>query len=243
MKEVTITASTRQTGGKGFARRVRFAGAIPGVVYGPETKPAAISITEKEFRSALKNAGGVHGSIFTLSVDGQQSKVIVREIQRDPLTSKVTHVDFHAISMNKPIHIEIPINFIGIAKGVKAEGGIMQVVMRDLEIACLPVNIPEHFEIDVSELNIGDSVHVRDLSIPNAEILSDASNVIVVISAPTVIKVETPTAEAAEAAATAAAAEAAPAEGGKADAKGGAGKADAKGGAAKDAGKKDDKKK
>lgn len=257
MKEITITASPRQSGGKGFARRVRIAGNIPGVVYGPETQPSAIAVSEREFRTALKTAGGVHGSIFTLNVDGRQSKVIVREIQRDPLTSRVTHIDFHAISMNKPIHIEIPINFTGIAKGVKSEGGIMQVVMRDIEIACLPVNIPEHFEVDVSELGIGDSIHVRNLAIPNAEILADPSNVVVVISAPTIIKVETPVAEAAvtaegEVAEGAAVEGAAPAEAGKEGKEGKEagkkeakepGKREAKEPGKKEEGKKEDKKK
>jgi len=220
MKEINITANARQTGGKGFARRVRGTGNVPAIVYGPEKQPTAIAVSERELRGALKTAGGVHGSIFTLNLDGQQSKVIVREIQRDPLTSRMVHVDFHAISMNKPIDIEIPINFTGLAKGVKSEGGIMQVLMRDIEISCLPVNIPEHFEVDVTELGIGDSIHVRDLSIPNVQILADPSNVVVVISAPTIIKVETPAVEAVpaegEAVEGAAAAEgAAPAEAGK----------------------------
>jgi large subunit ribosomal protein L25 len=122
--------------------------------------------------------------------------------------------------MNKPIKIEIPINMTGVSKGVKSEGGIMQILMRDLEISCLPVNIPEHFELDVSELGIGDSIHVRNLSIPNVDILSEPSNVVVVIVAPTIIKAEATTAEAAlaaegEAAEGAPAAGAAPAEAGK----------------------------
>jgi large subunit ribosomal protein L25 len=220
MKDISITASSRQAGGKGMARRTRGAGNIPGVVYGPEVKPMSITLSEREFRNALKTAGGTHGSIFTLNVDGQASKVIVREVQRDPITSRLIHVDFHAISMNKPIKIEIPINLTGISKGVKSEGGIMQILMRDLEISCLPVNIPEHFEIDVSELGIGDSIHVRNLSIPNVDILSEPSNVVVVIVAPTIIKAEATTAEAAlaaegEAAEGAPAAGAAPAEAGK----------------------------
>jgi len=223
MKEINITAASRQTGGKGFARRVRGTGNIPAIVYGPEKQPTAIAVSERELRGALKTAGGVHGSIFTLNLDGQQSKVIVREIQRDPLTSRMVHIDFHAISMTKPINIEIPVNFTGLAKGVKSEGGIMQVLMRDIEISCLPVNIPEHFSVDVSELGIGDSIHIRDLSIPNVHILADPSNVIVVISAPTIIKTETVAAEAVpaegEVVEGAATEGAAPAEAGKEGAK------------------------
>lgn len=240
MKEINITANSRQTGGKGFARRVRVTGNIPAIVYGPEKQPTPIAVNEKDLRGALKTAGGVHGSIFTLNVDGQQSKVIVREIQRDPLTSRMVHIDFHAISMNKPINIEIPIRFTGLAKGVKSEGGIMQVLMRDIEISCLPVNIPEQFEVDVTELGIGDSIHVRDISIPNVQILAEPSNVMVVISAPTIIKAEATAAEAVpaegEAAEGAAAEGAAPAEAGKEGAKKEAGK-EAAGGKKEAAGK------
>jgi large subunit ribosomal protein L25 len=191
MKEIAIPANRREGLGKGPARRARFAGTIPAVVYGPEITPLSIAVREQDFRAALKAAGG-ESTIYTLMLDGQANKVIIREIQRDPLTSRIIHLDFHAISMNKPIDIRIPLHFVGTPKGVKSEGGIMQVLIRDLEISCLPVNIPEHVEIDVTELGIGDSIHVRNLNIPNVEILADASSTVVVISAPTIIKVETP---------------------------------------------------
>jgi large subunit ribosomal protein L25 len=158
-------------------------------------------------------------------------------MQRDPLTSRVLHVDFHAISMNRPINIEVPVHLVGISIGVKAEGGIMQILQREIEISCLPTNIPEHVEVDVSNLSIGDSIHVRDISIPNVEILTEASSTVVVISAPTVIKTET---VAAEGAAVEGEAGAAPAEGAAAP---GAAPGDAaKAGDKKDAGKPGDKK-
>ncbi|MFZ1685397.1 MAG: 50S ribosomal protein L25/general stress protein Ctc, partial [Candidatus Zixiibacteriota bacterium] len=187
MKDVAIAASSRQTVGKGFARRARVEGNVPGVMYGPELKPVSVVVNEREFRRAMKASGG-ESTIFTLNVDGQANKVIIREIQKDPVTSKLVHIDFHAISMNRPIHIDIPLHYVGTAIGVKAEGGIMQVVMRELAISCLPTNIPEHVEVDVSNLGIGDSIHVRDLKIENVNIMADQSQTIVVISAPTVIK-------------------------------------------------------
>ncbi len=193
MKDVMIAASARTVDGKGGARRTRAEGRIPGVIYGPETEPKAVAVEEKEMRRAMKMGSGA-GQIYTMAIDGVQTKVVLRDIQRDPLTTRALHIDFHAISMTRPINISIPIHFTGIAKGVKSEGGIMQVTQRELEIACLPVNIPDHFEVDVSELGIGDSIHVRDISIPNVKFLDELDQTIVVISAPTIIKSELPAA-------------------------------------------------
>ena len=211
MKEILMTAVPRTDTGKGAARRIRREGKIPGVVYGPELEPIPIEITEQEFRKAVKAAGG-ESAIYTLRVDGREEKVILREMQRHPVTSRVLHVDLHAISMNKPIHLSVPIHFVGTPVGVKTEGGVMQTLMRELEIACLPKDIPEHFEVDVSQLKVGDSIHVRDLSIPNAEILDEPERTVVVIGAPTVTKAAAAEAEEA-AAAEAPAEEAAEAEG------------------------------
>lgn len=214
MREIPITVQRRQDIGKGVARQIRMAGRIPGVVYGPETEPIPVSVEEREFRTAMRHASS--GSILNLSLDGKETKAVLREMQRDPVTSRVLHIDFHAISMNKPIHVAIPIHFVGTPVGVKVDGGIMQATMREIEISCLPINIPEHLEVNVSELRIGDSIHVGNVSIPNATILVDAQRTIVVISAPTIIKAEAAAVEAEAAVAEGAegaAAEGAPAEG------------------------------
>jgi len=189
MKEISLVASMRPSVGKGAARQARMAGSIPAVVYGPEVEPFSIAVEERAFRDATKSAGGV-SSIINLELDGKSNKVIVRDVQRDPVTSKIIHLDFYAVSMKKPIHISIPIHFVGTARGVKTDGGIMQTTMREVEISCLPSDIPEDVEVDVAELGIGDSLHVRDLSIPKAQILSELQRTVVVISAPTVMKVE-----------------------------------------------------
>lgn len=239
MKEISIAANSRQTIGKGPARQARLEGKIPAVVYGPETTPLSVYVAEREFRAAMKAAAG-SSSIFTLNIDGKPNKVLVREIQRDPVSSRMLHVDFHAISMTKPINLSIPVHIIGVSKGVKSEGGIQNLVLRELEISCLPTNIPDYVSVDVTELGIGDSIHVRDLSIPNVTVLEDKDSTVVTISAPTVIKVETPSAEAAEAAAAEAAA-AAPGAAGAAPAAGAA--AGAKPGAPAAAGAKKEEKK
>lgn len=221
MREIPITVQRRHEIGKGVARQTRLAGKIPGVVYGPDTEPIPVSVEEREFRTAMRHASS--GSILNLNMDGKETKAVLREMQRDPVTSRVLHIDFHAISMNKPIHVAIPIHFLGTPVGVKVDGGIMQATMREIEISCLPINIPEHLEVNVSELRIGDSVHVGNISIPNATILADAQRTIVVISAPTVIKADATAAEA-EAEEAAEGAEAVAAEGAEAAAEGEAGK-------------------
>ncbi len=240
MKEISIAANSRQTVGKGPARQSRLEGKIPAVVYGPETTPLSVYVAEREFRAAMKAAAG-SSSIFTLNIDGKPNKVLVREIQRDPVSSRMLHVDFHAISMTKPINLSIPVHITGVSKGVKSEGGIQNLVLRELEISCLPTNIPDFVSVDVSELGIGDSIHVRDLSIPNVTVLEDKDSTVVTISAPTVIKVEAPTAEAVAEAEAAAAAAAAPGAAGASPAAGAA--AGAKAGAPAAAGAKKEEKK
>ena len=188
MKEIAVAARKRTEGGKGPARRVRQDGFIPGIIYGPETEPVSVAVNEKEFRSSMKGVEGT--SLIDLNVDGDHRKVVLREIQRDPVTSRVIHVDFHAISMNKPINVAVPIHYIGTPIGVKTDGGIMQVTMRELEVSCLPTSIPDHLDIDVEELRIGESIHVSDVTIPEAKILSETRRTIVVIAAPTVHKEE-----------------------------------------------------
>lgn len=188
MKEISLAVTARSSVGKGPARRERMDGNIPAVVYGPEVPPVSLAVDEKAFRAAMKNVSG--STLINLDMNGKTSKVIVREIQRDPVTSRIIHLDFYAVSMTKPISISIPVRFVGTPRGVKTDGGIMQTTMRDLEISCLPSKIPEFVEIDVSDLGIGDSVHVRDLSIPDVQILSELRRTVVVISAPTVIKAE-----------------------------------------------------
>lgn len=198
MKEVVLAVASREGTGKGHARRVRMSGNIPAIIYGPQTKPVSVQVSLREFQSAWKTAGG-SSAIYNLELGGKSKKVLIRELQRDPVTSEIVHVDFHAISMTKPIHLSVPIRLIGIPVGVKTDGGIMQTTMREFEIACLPADIPEHIDIDVESLHIGESIHVRDIKIEKAKILDEEQRTIVVISAPTVMKsTEEEAAEAAE---------------------------------------------
>lgn len=198
MKEVAIAALPREGVGKGEAGRCRAEGNIPAIMYGPETEPVNLKVPLKELRRAVREAGGT-SSVINLTIGAKTNKVVIRDMQRDPVSSEVTHIDFHAISMTRPINVNIPIHLHGIPSGVKNDGGILQTNMRELEISCLPSDIPAAIDIDVSELPIGGTIHVRDIQVPNARILDDPQRSVVVVAAPTVVKTEA--AEAAEAAA------------------------------------------
>lgn len=216
MKEVVLTAQARPGQGKGSARKIRQSGSIPGVLYGPEVKPLNISLNPAELAAMIRREKRTN-MLIDLNVGEEKNarKVIIRELQRDPITGAYEHVDFYQVSMKKKLHLAVHVHLAGIASGVRNSGGIMEHVTREIEIACLPSDIPERVEVDVSALEIGDSVHVRDLKIEKVEILTDLHQTIATVVPPTIIKVETPVAAvAAEGeAAEGAAAEGAVAEG------------------------------
>ena len=199
MKEIVLAAEAREGVGKGPARQARRDGRIPAVIYGPESEPKAIAVDQRAMKAVIRAAAG-SSTLMDLDVDGKKNKVIMREVQRDPVTSEIIHIDFHAVSMTKPINVAIPIQVTGTAIGVKRDGGILQTNMREIEISCLPDKIPEHIEVDVTELAIGDSIHVENLTLPSdVNVISDASRTVLVIGAPTVVKTDEPAAEEGEA--------------------------------------------
>lgn len=197
MKEVALPAELREAGSKGTARRLRASGSIPAVVYGLKTAPYSIQVKESALRAAMKEASG-SAVLYDLQVGQNADKVVIRDLQRDPLTSKVTHVDFHAIAMDRPLRVKVPIHFVGIPVGVKVDAGIMQTTMREISVSCLPKDMPEKIELNVEQLGIGEAIHVGDLDLPNVEMLDEDRRTIVVISAPTVTRAEADEMEAGE---------------------------------------------
>ncbi len=189
MKEIVLKARPREKAGKEYAKKLRRNGFVPAVLYGPETKTLALEVETKSFLSLLRGGLG-ENVIVTLLLDDKkdsQRKVLVREVQRDPVTGAILHLDFHQISLTKKLTIQVPIYLVGTPVGVD-DGGILQHALRDLEIECLPTAIPEKIQVDVSHLKIGDSVHVGDIKVENAEILSDSKSSIVSVVPPTVFK-------------------------------------------------------
>jgi large subunit ribosomal protein L25 len=202
MKTIPITAELREGAGKGNARSTRRDGKIPGILYG-QGKSVRLSVNRKEFLKAMHDAHG-ENVIFDVTVPGQAPlKSIAREVQHHPVTHATMHVDFQHIDMSKKIHVDVAVHLVGEPIGVKTYGGILEHVARELEVLCLPADIPSAIEIDVSEMNVGESIHVRELPVAGYEFLADGSQVVVHIASPTVEAV--PTAEEAEAAAAAAA--------------------------------------
>ena len=194
MAIVPLAGRVRPGTGKGPARSARRAGEIPGVIYGAGEAPTALAVPKKEFELAVKNAGG--NVIVALKLDGAaEQTAIIREVQRDPISHDIIHLDFHHISLTEKVTVEVTVHLVGTPDGVKNGGGILEHITRTIEIECLPTQIPQHLEADVTALAIGDSIHVRDLVIPNAEVLSDPDTTIATVVPPTVMA--EPTAEAA----------------------------------------------
>jgi large subunit ribosomal protein L25 len=189
MKEIVLRARPRVQSGKEYARKLRRNGFVPAVLYGPETETKHLEVETKTFLALVRGGLGENVIVTLLSDDTEEGKrkVLVREVQRDPVTGNVLHVDFHQISLTKKLTIQVPIHLVGTPVGVD-DGGILQHALRDLEIECLPSAIPEKIEVDVSHLKIGDSVHVGDVTVENAEILSDSKSSVVSVVPPTVFK-------------------------------------------------------
>jgi large subunit ribosomal protein L25 len=189
MKEVVLKAKPREKLGKEHAKKLRRSGFIPAVVYGAETPSSPLAIESKSLYALLRGGLG-ENVIVTLEMDDQKDgrkQVLIREIQRDPVRGDIVHVDFHQISLTKKITIEVPIHLVGTPEGVK-EGGILQYVLRELKVECLPTAIPEKVEVDVSHLKIGDSIHVADILEENVVILSDPQSSVVTVVPPTIFK-------------------------------------------------------
>jgi large subunit ribosomal protein L25 len=168
--EVTLEAVKRGEFGKNEMRRLRTSGRIPAVLYGGATgesgKPEAtpIAVDPKALMKILHSGSGAN-TLITLTVDGGvAAKVMLREYQLDPLSHRLLHVDFYRVAMDKLVRVTVPLVIRGDAPGVKQQGGILDFVHREIEVECLPADIPEHVEIDVSELMLGQSIRLRDLT-------------------------------------------------------------------------------
>jgi len=205
MATVSFNAMVREGKGKGAARSLRARGQVPAVIYGHDHAPQALSLNARDLDRMLGHIQA-ESTVIEVTVDGKTSKTLIREIQRHPIKRQILHVDFQALVAGEKVTVNIPITLIGIPEGVKLEGGVMEQPLRELEIEVDPSNIPDHFELDVSTLKIGDSLHVSDIKAPEGvQILDDPETSVVVVAAPRAVIEETPAAEGAEGAVDAAA--------------------------------------
>jgi large subunit ribosomal protein L25 len=184
MATATLSASTRAGTGKGVARQLRLKGHVPGVIYGHARESAPIAVPARELGRLLERIEA-SSTVIELAIDGKTARTLIREIQRHPFKKEILHVDFQELVAGETITVRIPLVLVGTADGVRNGGGILDQTMRELEIEVDPANIPGHIDVDVSALGVGDSIHVRELTLPaGIEVLTDEDATVCVISAP-----------------------------------------------------------
>jgi large subunit ribosomal protein L25 len=158
----TVEAKLREASDKNAARRLRTTGMIPAVLYGAKKDPRTIAVDPKQIMKILRSASG-HNTIFDISVEGEQSKAMLVDWQYEPLKGALLHVDLKRIAMDQKMRLSVPVRIQGEAKGAKEEGGLLDLVLREIQIECLPSDIPSHIAVDVTNLGVGDAIRVADL--------------------------------------------------------------------------------
>lgn len=186
MEIVPLKAASRQKVGTRPVKKVRSKGLIPAIVYGGGISPTPIEVRADDFGRAVHTKAG-ENVVIRLEIDGAsrlEKTVIVKEIQYHPVTDAVEHVDFNVISLTEKIKVNVPLHVTGESSGVK-QGGVLDVVHHEIEIECLPTQIPERFEVDIAKLEIGDAIHVREISFPSGvACLLPEDEVVVAVHAP-----------------------------------------------------------
>jgi len=174
---IEITARKREKQGTGPARRMRRMGRVPGIVYGGDRDALNIELDHKDLYLNLRNER-FHASILTLDVGGAKEQVLLRAISMHPYRPQVQHVDFQRVLKNKKLHMKVPLHFVNAEKspGVKDQGGVVSHVLNEIDISCLPDDLPEFVEVDLGGLSVGNSVHARDLKLPSGVELAIGKN-------------------------------------------------------------------
>ena len=189
MAEQSLAVQLRTEKGKEAARRLRRQGLIPAVVYGHREEAIPVTLNPQHLAKALRSGAGER-SLINLTIEGLQDgpltkTVILKEKQIDPVKRTLVHVDLYTVAMDETIHVAIPVHVMGKAHGVEL-GGVLEQVLREIEVECLPGDIPPSIDVDVSSLDIGDSVHVKNITLEKAKILADPEQTIVTVVPPTV---------------------------------------------------------
>ncbi len=169
MSQITVRATTGRPLGSSSSRRLRHEGRLPGVVYGRGADPVAVTVDHSELRDALKVETGMN-TVFQLEIDGTPEKVIIKEVQRDPIRRMASHVDFLRVADDEPIKVKVPIKLTGVAKEVAEAGALVEQKLFELPIVVLPTAIPLSIDADVSELTLDSRIAVRDLNLPEGSV-------------------------------------------------------------------------
>jgi large subunit ribosomal protein L25 len=239
---IEINARKREAQGTGASRRLRRTGKVPGILYGGDQDAVTIELDHKALFFNLKNER-FHASILTLDVGGTKEQVLLRAVNMHPFRMQVQHVDFQRVSKDKKIHMKVPLHFANADKspGVKEQGGVVNHVLNELDIVCFPDDLPEFIEVDLSDLTVGRSIHVRDLPLPKGVELTlhkDENPVVATVVIPALIVEEEEVAAVVAPSEIPTTEQAAPAKEGEGAEEGAAAKGGDKGGAAAKGGEK-----
>ena len=202
--KIEISAQKRAVQGTGASRRLRRAGRVPGIVYGVEQPPVNVELDQNDLLKNL-HTEAFHSSILTLDLEGAREQVLLRTFNMHPFKAQVQHVDFQRVSKDRKIHMKVPLHFVNaeISPGVKDQGGVASHVLNELDVSCLPDDLPEFIEVDLSGMSVGNSIHARDLVLPKGveAVLHKAENpVVATLLMPALITEEEVAAEAVPAA-------------------------------------------
>ncbi|HTR97081.1 MAG TPA: 50S ribosomal protein L25 [Candidatus Acidoferrales bacterium] len=182
---IQLNGTRRQRLGKGGARKARAAGQVPGVLYGHGETPLAVAVATRDLQVAMRHHKGGN-AIVNLNVEGSEYTALVREAQYDPVSHAVLHLDFQHISLTETIQVEVEVKPVGVPVGVREAGGILEIIVRTVEVRCLPTAIPDEIPVDVAHLQIGDSVHVRDIKVEGVTIVTDLDATLATVVPPIV---------------------------------------------------------
>jgi len=196
MPEIVVAAEKRTETGKNVNRRLRSRGLIPGVLYGAKSETTPVSVSPKEIGTILRSAAG-ENTLFDLDLGGSRRRVILKEFQVEPVKGRILHADFYEVALDKILEVKVHVELQGLPVGVKVQGGILDFVTRELEIECLPADIPEKIVVDVSELELGKHIRVGDLTPPEkVKFLTDPGLVVAHVVTPRAEEVAPAAAEA-----------------------------------------------
>lgn len=184
MELLELTANVRKSTGKGISKALRRQGLIPGVLYGPKSEPIPISVDTLDIEKLFKHSGSNQAPLNLTIKNGESIKktAMIKDLQIHPVSRRFLHIDLYEVAMDKKIQVRVPVVLTGMAKGTEA-GGTLQLIRRELDVLCFPLDIPEFITIDVSEMQIGDSIHVEEITVSeNIEVLADTNFTVVTVS-------------------------------------------------------------
>jgi len=188
--QIKLAAQTRPQAGRSAVHKIKQQGLVPAVIYGGKDKPVNLQISAREIANLLSHTVGEHVLVELEIADGGKTTnrlALIQEVQHHPIKGGVLHVDFHAVNANEKIHAEIPVEAVGEPTGVKNYGGILELNVHSIEVECFPRDLPEIIRVDVTELNIGDALHVKDLQLPaGVTVRANADLTVASVAAPKV---------------------------------------------------------